>query len=63
MAENSDLVMEIAYFIFVKGSSTATEATKFLFNMRPSVLTEVDRALYTGSVPGLHFVSLRISPM
>lgn len=45
------------------GGNQQEAITKFLFNMRPSVLTKADWALYTGFILGLHFVSLRISPM
>lgn len=77
--ENSDLVKEIAQLAGHKvivwseplweGTSyckrnLATEATtRFLFNTKPSMLTELDWALYTGFVRGLHFVSLRSSPI
>ena len=77
--ENSDLVKEIAQLpvhqvsvwkeLIRKGTSyyersLATEATtRFLFNMKPSVLTELGWALYTGFILGLHFVSLRGSPL
>lgn len=41
-----------------------TEATtRFLFNTKPPMLTELDWALYTGFTLGPHFVSLRSSPI
>lgn len=72
--ENSDLAKEIAQLpvhkvivwreLIREGTSNcerslATEATRFLFSMQPFMLTELDWALYTGFILGLHFVSLR----
>lgn len=77
--ENSDLVKEViqlpVHKVIVRREliregtsyckrSLATEATtRFLFNMKQSVLTELDRALYIAFIVGLHFVSLRSSPI